>query len=147
MATTTTTYNKRRMSLREGSVYLDGTKVLDAVKCEAVFTPEVVESRALKERGLSRRWIGYDITGTITEYRTTPWARQAIAKYLKTGETPEFTLTGIQNDKNSDYFEKNGNIKETLKGVVLTGDLSLLNLDAEGELLQDEIEFGAAKLV
>jgi len=140
-------FNKRRISLREGTLYLDGTAIADAVKCEAVFTPEVAESRALKEKGLSRRWIGYDITGTITEYRTTPWARQAIAKYLKTGETPEFTLTGIQNDKNSDYFEKNGNIKETLKGVVLTGDLSLLNLDAEGELLQDEIEFGAAKLV
>lgn len=139
--------NKRRISLREGSLFLDGTKVADAVKCEAVFTPEVVESRALKEKGLSRRWIGYDITGTITEFRTTPWMYNAIQKYIKNGETPEFTLQGIQNDKNSDYHDKYGNIKVTLKGVVLTGDLSLLNLDAEGELLQDEIEFGASKLV
>lgn len=139
--------NKRRISLREGSLYLDGNRVADAVKVEAVYTPEVAESRALKERGLSRRWIGYDITGTITEYRTTPWMRKAIDKYIKTGETPEFTLTGIQNDANSDYFDKHGNINTTLKGVVLTGDLSLLNLDAEGELLQDEIEFGAAKVV
>lgn len=147
MATTTTTYNKRRMSLREGSVYLDGTKVLDAVKCEAVFTPEVVESRALKERGLSRRWIGFDITGTITEFRTTPWLHDAIKKYIKNGVTPEFTLQGIQDDKNSDYYDKNGKIKVTLKGVVLTGDLSVLNLDAEGDLLQDEIEFGAKSMV
>ena len=139
--------NKRRVSLRESSRYLGGSKVLDAVKCEAVFTPEVVESRALKERGLSRRWIGFDITGTITEYRTTPWLQKAIAKYQKSGETPEYTLTGLQNDKNSDYYDKNGNIKVTLKGVVLTGDLSLINLDAEGELLQDEIEFGAHEMV
>lgn len=141
------TYNKRRTSLREGSVYLDGSKVLDAVKCEINFTPEVVESRSLKEKGLSRRWLGYDITGTITEFRTTPWLHDAIAKYIEDGVTPEFTLQGIQNDKNSDYYDSNGNIKVTLKGVVLTGDLSLLNLDAEGELLQDEIEFGAKTMV
>ena len=139
--------NKRRVSLREGSLFLNGTKILDAVKCEAVYTPEVAESRGLKEKGLSRRWIGHDITGTITEYRTTPWVHDAIKDYIKTGVTPEFTLQGIQDDKNSDYFDKNGKIKVTLKGVVLTGDLSLLNLDAEGELLQDEIEFGAHDMV
>ena len=139
--------NKRRVSLREGSLFLNGTKILDAVKCEAVYTPEVAESRGLKEKGLSRRWIGHDITGAITEYRTTPWVHDAIKDYIKTGVTPEFTLQGIQDDKNSDYFDKNGKIKVTLKGVVLTGDLSLLNLDAEGELLQDEIEFGAHDMV
>ena len=139
--------NKRRVSLREGSLFLNGTKILDAVKCEAVYTPEVAESRGLKEKGLSRRWIGHDITGTITEYRTTPWVHDAIKDYIKTGVTPEFTLQGIQDDKNSDYFDKNGKIKVTLKGVVLTGDLSLLNLDAEGDLLQDEIEFGAHDMV
>ena len=139
--------NKRRVSLREGSLFLNGTKILDAVKCEAVYTPEVAESRGLKEKGLSRRWIGHDITGTITEYRTTPWVLDALNGSITSCVTPEFTLQGIQDDKNSDYYDKNGKIKVTLKGVVLTGDLSLLNLDAEGELLQDEIEFGAAKVV
>lgn len=139
--------NKRRVSVREGDLFLDGTKVMDAVKAEAVYTPEVAESRSLKEKGMSRRWIGHDITGTITEYRTTPWLITAIKKYIETGATPEFTLTGIQDDKNSDYYDANGEMAVTLKGVVLTGDLSLLNLDAEGELMQDEIEFGAHDLV
>lgn len=139
--------NTNRISLREGSVFLDGNQVMEAVKLEANFTPEVVESRILKERGVSRRWIGYDITGTITEYRTTPWLLDAIKKYSRDGITPVFTITGIQNDKNSEYYQKNGSIKVTLKDVVLTGDLSLLNLDAEGELLQDEIEFGAKSMV
>ena len=139
--------NTNRISLREGSVFLDGNQVMEAVKLEANFTPEVVESRILKERGVSRRWIGYDITGTITEYRTTPWLHDAIKKYIRDGITPVFTITGIQNDKNSEYYEKNGKIKVTLKDVVLTGDLSLMNLDAEGELLQDEIEFGAKSMV
>ena len=139
--------NTNRISLREGSVFLDGNQVMEAVKLEANFTPEVVESRILKERGVSRRWIGYDITGTIAEYRTTPWLLDAIKKYSRDGITPVFTITGIQNDKNSEYYQKNGSIKVTLKDVVLTGDLSLLNLDAEGELLQDEIEFGAKSMV
>ena len=105
--------NTNRISLREGSVFLDGNQVMEAVKLEANFTPEVVESRILKERGVSRRWIGYDITGTITEYRTTPWLLDTIKKYIRDGITPVFTITGIQNDKNSEYYQKNGSIKVT----------------------------------
>ena len=138
--------NKRRISLREGQVFLNGTKVMDSVKLEALFTPEVNESRALKERGLSRRWIGYDITGAISEYRTTPWLRDAVNSYIRTGNTPEFTIVGIQDDQGSDYYDANGNIKCTLSGVVLTGDITLLNLDSEGDIMIDEIEFGAAKI-
>ena len=139
--------NKRRISLREGELYLDGLKIMDSIKCEAHYTPDVSESRVLKEKGLSRRWLGHDITGSITEYRSTPWVRKAIQKYLDTGATPEFTLQGIQDDKNTDYYDENGNITATLLGVVLTGDLPLINLDSEGELMQDEIEFGAHDLV
>ena len=135
--------NKRRISLREGSVFLDGREILEAVKLEVNFTPDVNETRCLKERGVSRRWLGFDITGTMTEYRRTPWLSKAIDKYLKDGVTPEFTITGIQDDKGSDYYAENGEIKRTLYGVVLTGDLSLLNLDGEGDVMQDEIEFGA----
>ncbi len=139
--------NKRRISLREGRVYLDGKEIMDAVKLEAVFTPDVNESRGLKERGVSRRWLGFDITGTITEYRTTPWIHEAIKKYMKNGITPEFTITGVQDDKGSDYYAKYGNITKTLRGVVLTGDLSLINMDGEGDVMQDEIEFGANDMV
>ncbi len=138
--------NKRRISLREGELFVNGIKVIDSIKCEVVFTPEVTESRALKERGLSRRWIAYDITGNITEYRSTPWLRKAAADYIKTGATPEYTLSAIQNDTNSDYYDANGNIKVTLSGVVLTGDIPLISLDSEGELMQDEIEFGAVSM-
>ena len=139
--------NKRRISLREGRVYLDGTEIMDAVKLEAVFTPDVNESRSLKERGVSRRWLGFDITGTITEYRTKPWIHDAVKKYMQTGVTPEFTITGVQDDKGSDYYASYGLITKTLRGVVLTGDLTLINMDAEGDVLQDEIEFGANNMV
>lgn len=139
--------NKRRISLREGSVFVDGREIMDAVKLEVKFTPEVNESRSLKERGVSRRWLGFDITGTITEYRTTPWIHDAIKKYMEDGVTPIFTITGIQDDKGSDYYEEYDIIKKTLTGVVLTGDLSVINLDGEGDVMQDEIEFGANDMV
>lgn len=138
--------NRRRISMREGEVYVNGTKILDAVKLEAVFTPEVNESRSLNERHVSRRWIGWDITGTITEYRSTPWLREAIDGYMANGVTPEMTISGIMNDQGSEYYEGNGNISVTLSGVVFTGDIPLINLDSEGDVMQDEIEFGAAGL-
>ena len=139
--------NKRRISLREGAVYLDGMKILESVKLEMNYTPDGTETRVLKEKGLSRRWVGHDITGTITEYRSTPWVRQAIRRYLDTGATPEFTVQGIQDDRNSDYYESYGDIMVTALGTVLTGDLPLINLDSEGELMQDEIEFGAHDII
>ena len=139
--------NKRRISLREGEAYLDGMKVLESIKLEMNYTPDVSESRVLKEKGLSRRWIGHDITGAITEYRSTPWIREAIKKYNETGATPEFTIQGIQDDKNSDYYDEHGDIMVTALGAVLTGDLPLINLDSEGDLMQDEIEFGAHDII
>lgn len=139
--------NKRRISVREGEVFLDGQKILEAVRLEVNFTPELNESRVLKEKGLSRRWIGMDVTGTIAEYRSTPWLRRAVQKYLDTGATPEFTIQGIQDDKNSDYYDEYGDIMVTLLGAVFTGDVPLLNLDSEGDVQQDEIEFGAHDVI
>jgi len=61
--------DKNRMSLREGKVFVDGEQILDLVKCEIYFTPEVVESRSVGQKGKSRRYLGYDITGNISEYK------------------------------------------------------------------------------
>ena len=139
--------NKNHISLREGKVFIDGIEILNSVKYELIFTPDVAESKVLGERGKSRRWIGYDITGKITQYKTTPFTREVIQKYLDSGETPEFTSQGIQNDRGSDYYKKYGSDMVTCRGGVFTGDLSLINLDSEGELVQEELTFGAHDIV
>lgn len=139
--------NKRRISMREGSVYIGGRKIADAVKCEIKFTPEISEGRAIGERGKSRRYIGYDVTGTITEYKTTPWLRDIALNYQNTGETPELTIQGIEYDPNSDYYDSYGSNTITCAGCVLTGDMTLLSLDSEGELAQTEVEFAAHHIV
>ncbi len=139
--------DRNRMSLREGRVFLNGEQIMDMVACEIMFTPEVAESRSIGQRGKSRRWIGYDITGSITEYRSTPWLKNAVKQYVDTGRTPILTLVGMQDDPGSDYGATYGKDVVTVGGVVLTGDIPLLQLDSEGEHVQSELEFGAENVI
>ena len=139
--------DRNRMSLREGKVFLDGEQIMDLVTCEILFTPEVAESRAIGQKGKSRRWIGYDVTGSINEYRSTPWLKDAVKKYIETGRTPKFTVVGMQDDPASDYGVTYGKDVVTVEGVVLTGDIPLVQLDSEGEHVQSEIEFEDANLI
>ena len=139
--------DRNRMSLREGKAYLDGNLVMDLVTMEILFTPEVAESRSIGQRGKSRRWIGQDVTGSITEYRSTPWLKEAVKKYIATGKTPKFTYVGMQDDPNSDYGSTYGKDVITVEGVVITSDIPLIQLDSEGEHVQSEIEIGAANVI
>lgn len=140
-------YNKSPISLREGKVFIDGVECLDSVKCEIKFTPDVWSGRQLGERTPSSRWLGANITGTITRRRSTPWLKDAIKKYMNTKATPEFTIQGIMNDTNSDYYAAHGSDTVTCVGCVLTGDLNLINLDSNGEIVDDNIAFRAKDLV
>ena len=66
---------------------------------------------------------------------------------MKTKETPEFTIQGIMDDKNSDYYEQYGDQIITVVGCVLTGGLNLINLDSEGQVVDDNIAFNGKDLV
>lgn len=140
-------YNKSPVSLREGSVFLDGVEVMDCVKCEITVTPDVWTGKQLGERTDSSRWLGAKITGNMTRRRSTPWLKDKITEYLKTGATPEFTITGIMDDKNSDYYKDHGKDTVTAVGVVLTGDIPLTRLDSAGEIVDDAITFNAKDIV
>lgn len=136
--------NKSPVSMREGSVFLDGALVADSCKLNIVFTPKVWEGKTLGERGTNRRWLGYDITGTIEQWKTTPLYKKKIMEYISTGATPEFTIQGISEDKNSDYYENMGGSDSiTVIGVVPTGDITLMDLDTDGEVMKESIKFGA----
>lgn len=139
----TMTHNRNPMSLREGKVFIDGVEILDGVKCEIKFTPDVWTGKQLGDRSNSSRWLGYAITGTITRRRSTPWLEEKIKAYKKTGITPELTIQGVMNDKNSDYYKKYGSNTITVTGCVLTGDLPLTMLDSGGEVVDDAITFNA----
>lgn len=140
-------YNKNPISLREGKIFIDGVECLDNVKCEIKFTPDVWTGRQLGERTPSSRWLGASITGTITRRRSTPWLKEAITKYKRTKGTPEFTIQGIMNDENSDFYDSNGPDTVTCVGCVLTGDLTLVSLDSDGQVLDDAISFNAKDFI
>ena len=140
-------YNKNPISLREGKVFIDGVEVLDSVKCEIKFTPDVWTGKQLGERTNSSRWLGYNITGTITRRRSTNWLEKKIKEYRATGATPELKIQGVMRDVNSDYFEAHGANVVTCVGCVLTGDLPLTALDSGGDVVDDVIAFNAKDIV
>ena len=140
-------YNKSPVSLREGKVLIDGLVVADSIKCEIKFTPEVWSGKQLGEKTDSSRWLGGKIAGTITRRRSTPFLKEKVMEYLKTGRTPEMTIQGIMDDENSDYYSEFGSDVTTAVGCVLTGDLNLTNLDSGGEVVEDAIGFNAKNLV
>lgn len=140
-------YNKNPISLREGKVFLDGVEVLDSVACTINFTPDVWTGKQLGERTNSSRWLGYNITGSITRRRSTNWLAEKIKEYRASGATPELKIQGVMNDENSDYYAAHGTNIVTCVGCVMTGDLSLTSLDSGGEVLDDVIAFNAKDIV
>lgn len=140
-------YNKSPISLREGKLFIDGVECADSVKVEIKFTPDVWSGRQLGEQTQSSRWLGYAITGTITRRRSTPWLKEAIQKYKSAKATPEFTIQGIMDDENSDYYDSYGSDVTTVVGCVLTGDLPLTVLDSDDQVVDDAISFNGKDIV
>lgn len=138
--------NKSPLSAREGKVFIDGTLVADTCKFQLVFTPKVWEGKTLNEHGTNRRWIGYDITGTIEQWKTNSMFKKKVMNYIKSGKTPEFQIQGKSDDKNCDYYEKKGD-SVTAVGCVMTGDIPLMELDTDGDVVKESIKFGAKDLV
>ena len=140
-------YNHSPISLREGKVFIDGLEVMDCVKCTITYKPEIWAGGQLGERSKSRRQLGYDIEGSITERRATSWLKDTIKKFISSGRTPEFTIQGIMDDQNSDYYESNGSDVVTAVGCVLTGDINLTQLDREGQIFEETIPFAAYDVI
>ena len=138
--------NKSPLSAREGKVYIDGSLVADTCKFKLVFKPKVWEGKTLCEQGTNRRWIGYDITGEIEAWKTTPLYKKKVMEYIATGKTPEFTIQGISEDKHSDYYELNKGDSITAIGCVFTDEISLIDMDSDGDVVKETIKFGAYDL-
>lgn len=109
-------YNHAPISLREGHVYLDGVEIADSIKCEIKMTPDVWTGRQLGELTPSSRWLGYAITGTITRRRSSKWLEEKIKEYQQSHETPEMTIQGVMEDKNSDFYKQYGSNTVTCVG-------------------------------
>lgn len=140
-------YNKSPISLREGHAFIDGVEVMDGIVCRINFTPETWSGKQIGERSNSTRWLGYSISVTITRRRSTNFLKDAIQQYLDTGATPEFTVQGIMDDENSDYYEEFGSDTVTAVGCVITSEIPLTALDSGGDVVEDTITLSAKTIV
>lgn len=141
-------YNESPIALSEGKIFIEGVEVFNGVKFELKFNPKVWSAPKLGERTSSSRWMGATITGSITHRVATPWLEDTLQQYLETGITPEFTITGIMDDKGSDYYREYGSKTVTAPGCVLTGDITLMALDASSDgVREDTIGFNAKSVV
>lgn len=135
--------NRHAISLRDGTVTIDGVPVLEASKLTIRFKPEVASYKTLRDKGTNRRWIGRDVLGSIDEYRSTSWLLEKVREYEENGTTPELTIQGQREDKDSDYYSEVGIETVTVSGCVIDSEISLLELDTDGEFVKDSISFGA----
>lgn len=141
-------YNANPVALSEGKIFVDGVPIADGVKFELKFTPKVWSGKVLGERSSSSRWLGYEITGTITRRVMTPWYKEIVQKYQKDGITPECTIQGVMDDKGSDFYQQFGSDVVTAVGCVFTGDIMLMALDASSDgVREDAISFNAKDVI
>ena len=132
--------NKRYVTVKNGYCFWKGKRILDAVKFKVTITPGTSTGRVLGETTPDTRWNGtMEIKTEITRRRTTPWAKELIKEYMRTKKTPELTLSGVLDDADSDYQEAYGKDSVTVVGCVPIGDITLLELDVDGEYLDDAI--------
>lgn len=140
-------FNTRPISLRQGKIFIDGIEAADSVSATGTFTPDTWSGKQLGDYSNSTRWLGYNITVTVTRHRSTPYIKEVIKKYQITHKTPEITIQGIMNDPDSDFFDKNGNDVCTYVGCVPTGGMSLTALDSNGDVVTDSLTFNARDFI
>ena len=61
-------------------------------------------------------------------------------------EKPLLFIQGVQTDKNSDFYDKNKSEKVTCIGCVPTGDMNLIDMDTDGDVVKESITFGAKRV-
>lgn len=138
--------NVKRMSAKEGRAFRGSEEVLSMISLEAVVALETTSKRVIGQRGMTHKVIGYDVTGTITQFKSTAWIRDSIKTYVNTGVFPTFDMQAVMDDPDSDYFENNGSDRVQFIGVQLTGDLPVVSLDSDGEEIEEEVTFSAAEI-
>lgn len=138
--------NRHAISLRNGTVTIDGLMVMEASKMTVRYKPEVGSYKSLRDKGTNRRWIGRDIELTIEEYRSTPWLLEKVKEYENNGTTPEMKVQGQREDKDSDYYDIVGIETVTCTGCVITSDIPIFDLDTGGDFVKDSFTMGVKNI-
>lgn len=124
------------ISAKEGRYFLDGEEVINGIKLELTIEKEKTDVKRLGQRMTGHRTIGLSGKGTMTEYHATSKFAKVLQDYKDTGKDVYFNGVAVLDDKSSG---------RRTERVVLTGinidSAAIVNLDAEGEIIKDEIPF------
>ena len=131
----------------EGKLFLDGEHCLSAKGINIKATLNNSTSKCLGDKSPSHRNVSYDLASTVTRYKVEPFGKKVILNYIEKGITPEFTIQAMNNDAGSDFFKQFGDDTVTVTGAVLSGDLSLIDLDASStDYVEETLNFVGGKL-
>ena len=77
--------NRHAISLRDGTVSVDGRILLEASKLSVKYKPELATYKSLRDKGVNRRYVGRDVTVDLEEYRSTSWLLDVAKQYEEKG--------------------------------------------------------------
>lgn len=144
----TVKFNDSPILLNKGTMYLDGVAIAQGITMQINAHISTWSGKTLNSGKTSSRNTGVTFDGVVTKRRTNRWAKGKIEQIVKNGSTPEFTIQGVLADKGSDYYKAFGSETVTAKGCVLTGDISLINFDANSDdVLTDTLNFNIYDVV
>lgn len=125
---------------KEGSAYMtvDGRNVVlfYAVSIKAKIEKTKKEVKALGSRMQKNKTTGAKGSGTLKIYEVTSEFKRMILDYVKNGKDCYFDLMITNEDPTTDY----GRETKVLRGCNFD-DVEIVNLDAEGDILQQELNF------
>lgn len=130
-----------------GIIYFNGKKREDGVKFNLKANVETHQSKVLSQPGKTTRTTGISYSGQLTFRKTSPWLITYINNIREHGEAQPFTLQFIVSDPGSDYYKKHGAQRLTAIDCMLTGDIPLIEADADGDIINETLDFTARDII
>lgn len=124
------------ISGKEGRVFLDGVEIFQVKAIEATLEKEKAEIKVMGRRVTGRKTVGAGGTGTLTVYKVTSHYAEMAERYVKSGEDPYFVLETVTDDESSGRGTERVALRE-----VNFDSMMVLNLDADSEVLEEEMPF------
>lgn len=128
--------SQNTISGKEGRVFSNGKEIFHVKNIEAIFEKEKAEIKVMGRRVTGRKTVGGSGTGTLTVYKATSEYGQEAQNYIKKGVDPYFTLEVVTDDKSSGRGTERIALRE-----VNFDSMVVLNLDADAEVLEQELPF------
>ena len=128
--------SQNTISAKEGRFFLDGVEMLNCIKLEITIEKDKSEIKRLGVRMTGHKTTGLSGSGTMTEYHATSNMGLLLQKYKDTGEDVYLDGIVVVDDPSSG---------RGVERIALTGinfdSATIANIDAEGEVIQDEVPF------